>query len=241
MPPKEMGGESAAVMNATQPLEVMDENGKRITLKPPIPDVVELLNDMIAAGELSPAQGTFELLKVFIGESSPADLFGTDQVSFESGWGLAMQAAGLLEELEDSQEREVLLRLMNVLSPDPERLALDAHPENESSRAGKTARTLGEQPHQVGVLCGLLWAEGFAGGAADPQVCLLFREFTFKSREVKIYYPEVKGSNPSFMRYVNEAEVGIRESLDRLSVYFYLPNINVIFTELEGPRSGILA
>jgi hypothetical protein len=201
-------------------------------------DSVEVLLDQVAAGDLTLEEGVVENLKLMVGEIEFAELYGEQTLRQESGWGLSLLAQEVLSSSADEELKSEVRRLLNILAPPRESLDLFAGPYTAQRRSSTTLISSSPARNSAqSVLCNSFWSEGFPRTFEDPPICVLYQSFTAGGHEYRVYFPEARRDDPGFMRYVEAAVTGLRESQERLSRYSEVPDINLTFTLLPSPSS----
>lgn len=207
----------------------LNEAGEFVQLKPPPPDMVDLMEERIETGEVSREQAILDHLGYLAGELNLNQLYPDQEVLVDSGFGLTALAGSLYLQTDDAEVRAELERLHGKIAPSTEAMAPYAAPEEEfaAAAAGTLARRL--NPVQTEA-CRSIWDLGFPRDPEEPILCLLHRTFSAGESTFRIYYPLEHHEDPSFMAYVSAAEEALVRSHETYSPLTPMRDVNLIFT-----------
>ena len=192
--------------SAADTVQAVTIEGEIIDLPRPVPDVVEVMVDRVAAGEVSEA------------------------VVLEGGFGASMMAQAVLASDAPEAEKMQIRALLNTLGPTRERLAPYSMPESQARRSpGNLAAPIDQT-----VPCQSIVDDGFPVTPDDPPLCFLYRSFTAGGQEYRVYYPVSMESNPNLMPRVDAAVQALQESQARISPLIPVPSVDLVFTMLAS-------
>lgn len=209
--------------------------GETVEVDPPVPDALDVAQEMVDEGDLSEVEAIMALLKIYAGELDPSELFGDLEVHYQSGWGLSMKVALLYPSLPDGSDKNEIDRLMAKLAPSRERLDLYSLPEEEYTYRSSGQLAAYAPPKQDEVPCVSIFEDGFPDDPGDRPICLLYRNFSSGGHEYRVYYPIDRRTEAGFISKVDVAFSALQETHRKLSGYAELPDIDLIFTLLSYP------
>lgn len=212
-------------------LTLINAEGEEVQVAVPEPVFNDLMLSQVEGGEISLEDGIISALRIMAGETSMEESFASETVEFESAYILTAMAAELYQTSTNEAAKAEIARLMNIIAPPQERMDRYAAPEGSAANSG---HSMLRPPARDEILCTSIWAEGFPEDVEDPPVCLLYRSFEAGGYEYRVYYPEERRGDATFLRYVEAAVEALRDSRDAYNPLSEIRSINVIFTLLES-------
>ncbi|MGA9533954.1 MAG: hypothetical protein WBR18_14635 [Anaerolineales bacterium] len=206
----------------------------------PPQDFMKVLNERVANGEFDEGDALVAALQPLAGVSPDLDLFAGQDVTFFEATSLLEQADRYLEEGKDETSKQRLRDLVDRIFPPLENLERYSQPEGATSESGSSGFALIGNRRQDEAACRELSAEGFPPDDPASLICLLYSDFTVAGHRYRVYYPEVKASDPTYMTYVQAAEDAVRDSIDAFATMSAVDDATVVFTIEPSPLVGAM-
>ena len=197
----------------------------------------------VARGDWTLPEGIIRNLEIITGERSVEDVYGEEVVNFHEGGSIVRLARRYLDEGEDKSARGEISRLLNVVTPDIERIehyTVKAETVLVRRLMQKLVDGWFPQAHAQGPdsICNSLWQAGFPDSEDPSTRCFEKREWGVDGKQVRVYYPNY-WTDPGNVKYVNWTQAAINRSLatyPTLGLRF-ANDINVVFSTLvRSPR-----
>ena len=223
--------------------QYVDENGDPVLLNLSPRDAIDVMLEGISAGDQTLAEAVIDHLQIFIGEKNASDIYGEEEVLWDSLWGLTMLASESIDNDASDQEIEEIERLLNILMPPETNLDAYAAPEEEYTLLTQQFASIdGFAPHpQTEIDCRSVYDEGFPEGAIEPPICLLYRSFSASGKEYKIYYPIANRTDSFFMQHVDAATEALTDSQRKMDEIADVPSISLVFTLIQPVESATVS
>lgn len=208
---------------------LLTEDGEEVQFIPPSPDGIQVLLANVEAGRYTLPEAVIAALQHYSGEEPTLDLFGEQARLSLDGWRLSSLAANAYANASPAEQAEIE-QLYNKIVPSPELLEAISAP----AMPGNSRRDTHIAKARAQTDCLRLWREGFPEG--ERTLCLLYLEFSEAGHTYRVYYPEARHSDETFLPYAQAAADALRDSVRVYGEWSELRDINLIFTLLTPPE-----
>ena len=203
--------------------------------EPPPTDFEAVLEEEVAAGQVTYEDGLIRLLHAFLGDPEAALPDAYDEAVTTEGTGIVERANDYIAGGPDEGARAEMQRLLDLLIPTTEHLQAYGRP----ATAQRASPGLARPPAQID--CASLWRAGFPLAGVERYPCF---EYTIDSvpgiGAYGIYYPASwEPGHPGRAKLQATADAA-HDSLTAYGVYGDVGPINIIFSLWESP-AGFLA
>ena len=204
--PTTVGGPLAGTTSEVPAGSIPSPSAAPSALVPPPPaGLIEAIQAGVEDAEWSYGEGLLQGLKLFTGEAQPEETFRAVP-AFLEGFGLVREAQRYAREGEDPALRQQIAERLDRLGPTSDRLLEYAEPAPTSWNPPRAA-ALASAPEDCAALFGSYSQKGFPPGSGIK--CLMYKEGGIDGQTVRVYWPIVFFSNPS---YADAAYKGILQS-----------------------------
>ncbi|HMK09077.1 MAG TPA: hypothetical protein VK449_08630, partial [Anaerolineales bacterium] len=205
-------------------------------------DFEAVLDDEIAAGQISEGEGLIRLLKSFLGDPEAAlpEAYGTVQES--EGNGVIERANDYLARGEDEQAKGEIEQLLNALVPTTEQLKAYSQPAPASALPdGPAAASGGLAAPASQTDCTSLWRAGFPMAGVTRYPCFEYIVGSVPGAgSYTIYYPTSWGTDDPGHERLQAAADAAADAMRTYLPFGDIGPVNIIFSTFESP-AGFLA
>jgi hypothetical protein len=208
-------------------------DGRPFEFVPRPDDYAALIAQNVEAGIWTEGQGIVQVLRLFNGELTTADVPGANTVQRGEGLAVGQMAQGYLEDGSDPAIKAEIARLELALFPPLDNLLAYAEPAPGAERMASASYRIPDNDFCIGV-----WQDGLPLEGELEPCHYKTTEYSGLTR-IHIYYPK-EWEDTSYMARVTAAEQAAKDAIPTYEPLFQeasdrMPDLHLIFSPVPNP------